>query len=48
MNERRRRFTGERVSVLTTKEIFDGRFRRSIEMADAMPFDDDDDGLMPS
>lgn len=36
--------TGERVSFLTTKEIFDGMFRRSIEIVDANPFD----GLTPS
>lgn len=36
--------TGESVSFLTTNEIFDGIFRRSIEIVDANPFD----GLTPS
>jgi hypothetical protein len=31
--------TGESVSFLTTNEIFDGIFRRSIEILDADPFD---------
>jgi hypothetical protein len=36
--------TGESVSFLTTNEIFDGIFRRSIEILDANPLD----GLTPS
>ena len=36
--------TGESVSFLTTKEIFDGIFRRSIEIVDAIPLV----GLTPS